>query len=230
MIKLCHAMDNIKYIFFDWGYTLAGSFKNTDAEIKIILDKYHLSWQDIFTYWKNYQLLLSLGKINQAQVFHDLSLLLKISKEDLQEIDRLLLEAHIIDNDTVATIKTLKKQGYYLGIISNNSQKNVDYILERDHLAQYFDKVIVSETIQERKPNLKVYLTAFADISPADFSKILFVSDELIEDLVAVKILGVKTAWLKSKVNNEWKQEEKEILIKPDITITSLTELLSAKI
>ena len=55
-------------------------------------------------------------------------------------------------------------------------------------------------------------------------------SDEFVEDLVAVKILGVKTAWLKSKVNNEWKKEEKEILIKPDITIASIKELLNAEI
>ncbi len=219
-------MNKIKYIFFDWGYTLAGSFKNTDSEIQSILGKYNLNWKDIFKYWKNYQLLLSLGKINEGQVYNDLSLLLKISKEDLQAIDRLLLEAHIIDDDTVETIKTLKKQGYYLGIISNNSQKNVDYILERDNLVQYFDKVVVSETVKERKPNLKVYLTAFADIAPEDFSKILFVSDEFVEDLVAVKILGVKTAWLKSKINNEWKQEEKEISIKSDITIASIKELL----
>lgn len=223
-------MNKIKYIFFDWGYTLAGSFKNTDSEIQCILDKYNLSWKDIFQCWKNYQLLLSLGKINEEQVYHDLSHLLKISKEDLQAIDRLLLEAHIIDDDTVVTIKTLKKQGYYLGIISNNSQKNVEYILERDNLAQYFDKVVVSETIKERKPNLKVYLSAFEDIAPKDFSKILFVSDEFVEDLVAVKILGVKTAWLKSKINNEWKQEEKEILIKPDINISVIKELLNAEI
>ena len=219
-------MNKIKYIFFDWGYTLAGSFKNTDYEIKIILDKYNLIWEDIFQYWKNYQLLLSLGKINEEQIYHDLSILLKISKEDLQKIDRLLRESHIVDDDTVETIKTLKKQGYYLGIISNNSQKNVDYILERDNLAQYFDKVIVSETIKERKPNLKVYLTAFENITPEDFSKILFVSDKFVEDLVSVKILGVKTAWLKSKVNNEWKKEEKEIFIKPDMIISSITELL----
>ncbi|MDR0975834.1 MAG: HAD family hydrolase [Christensenellaceae bacterium] len=223
-------MDKIKYIFFDWGYTLAGSFKNTDSEIKEILDKYNLSWKNVFKYWKNYQLLLSLGKINEEQVYNDLSRLLEISKEDLEKIDKILLESHIIDDDTIETIKTLKEKGYYLGIISNNSQNNVDYILERDDLAKYFDKVIVSETIKERKPNLKVYLTAFEDIPEEDYSKILFVSDEFIEDLVAVKILGVKTAWLRSKVDNEWKKEEKEILLKPDIIISAVKELLDAKI
>ena len=101
-------MNKIKYIFFDWGYTLAGLFKNTDCEIKSILDKYNLNWKDVFKYWKNYQLLLSLGKINEEQIYHDLSILLKISKEDLQKIDRLILESHIIDDDTVETIKTLK--------------------------------------------------------------------------------------------------------------------------
>ena len=54
---------------------------------------------------------------------------------------------------------------------------------------------------------------------------IVFVSDELMEDLLAVKFLGVKTIWYEQKTNNRWKQKE-EILIKPDYKIKTFKEIL----
>lgn len=38
----------------------------------------------------------------------------------------------ILDKETKDTIIKLYEQGYYLGIISNNSIRNVEYILERE--------------------------------------------------------------------------------------------------
>ena len=114
-----------KYIFFDWGYTLISKFENVDDKINKILEKYNLQWDDIFRKWKSYQILNSLGKITEKEIYEDLSLILNISKEDLEEIDMLLLESHILDEETRNTIIKLHKKGYYLGIISNNSIRNV---------------------------------------------------------------------------------------------------------
>lgn len=115
--------------------------------------------------------------------------------------------------------------GYYLGIISNNSIRNIEYILEREKLKKYFKKIIISEKIKERKPNLKIYMKAFEDIEKDEYNNIVFISDELIEDLLPVKILGVKTVWYEQKVNNKWKKKE-QILIEPDYKIESIKELL----
>lgn len=214
-----------KYIFFDWGYTLISKFENVDDKINKILEKYNLKWDDIFRKWKNYQILNSLGKITEKEIYEELSLILNISKEDLEEIDMLLLESHILDEETRNTIINLYEKGYYLGIISNNSIRNVEYILERENIKKYFKKIIISEKVRERKPNLKVYMKAFEDISKKEYNQIAFVSDELLEDLLGVKILGVKTVWFEQNIDNQWKKKE-EVLMEPDYKIKSMKELL----
>lgn len=138
----------------------------------------------------------------------------------------LLLKSHILDEQTRDIIVKLYEKGYYLGIISNNSTKNVEYILEREGIKKYFKKVVISESVGERKPNLKVYMKAFEEIPQNEFNKIVFVSDELIEDLLAVKFLGVKTIWYEREINNKWKQKE-QVLIEPDYKIKSFKELIN---
>lgn len=214
-----------KYIFFDWGYTLISKFENVDDKINKILEKYNLQWDDIFRKWKSYQILNSLGKITEKEIYEDLSLILNISKEDLEEIDMLLLESHILDEETRNTIIKLYEKGYYLGIISNNSIRNVEYILEREDIKKYFKKIIISEAVKERKPNLKVYMKAFEDIPKQEYNKIAFVSDELLEDLLGVKILDVKTVWYEQKIDNKWKKKE-TVLIEPDYRIKTISEIL----
>mgnify|MGYP004499532711 FL=1 len=215
-----------KYIFFDWGYTLISKFRNVDDEIDMILAKYNLRWDDIFKKWKNYQILNSLGRISEKEIYKDLSLILNISEDDLEKIDMLLLESHILDNETRETIIKLHERGYYLGIISNNSVRNVEYILEREDIKKYFQKIVISEAVKERKPNLKIYMRAFEEIPKEEYNKIAFVSDELLEDLLGVKILGVKTIWFEQNINNKWKEKE-EILQEPDYKISSMKDLLS---
>ena len=215
-----------KYIFFDWGYTLISKFENVDDKINNILKKYNLKWDDIFKKWKNYQILNSLGRVTEKEIYKDLSSILNISEEDLEKIDMLLLESHILDDETKETIIKLYEKGYYLGIISNNSIRNVEYILKREDIRKYFKKVVISEEVKERKPNLKVYMKSFEEIPKEEYSKIAFVSDELLEDLLGVKILGVKTIWYEQNINNKWKKKE-EVLIEPDYKIKSMKELLN---
>lgn len=214
-----------KYIFFDWGYTLINKFENVDDKINNILEKYNLKWDDIFRKWKNYQILNSLGKVTEKEIYKDLSLILNITEEDLEEIDMLLLESHILENETREAIVKLYEKGYYLGIISNNSIRNVEYILKREDIRKYFKKIVISEEVKERKPNLKIYMKAFEEIPKEEYNRIAFVSDELLEDLLGVKILGVKTVWYKQNINNKWKKKE-EVLIEPDYKIRSMKELL----
>ena len=215
----------LKYIFFDWGYTLISKFEDVDGKINDILEKYNLRWDDIFKKWKNYQILNSLGRITEREIYKDLSLLYNISEEDVEKIDMLLLESHILDDETRDTIVKLYEKGYYLGIISNNSIRNVEYILDREGLRKYFQKIVISEEVKERKPNLKVYMKAFDEIPKEEYNKIAFVSDELLEDLLGVKMLGVKTIWYEKNVDSKWKKKE-EVLIEPDYRIKSIKEIM----
>ena len=69
-------------------------------------------------------------------------------------------------------------------------------------------------------------MRAFEEIPKEEYNKIAFVSDELLEDLLGVKILGVKTIWFEQNINNKWKEKE-EILQEPDYKISSMKDLLS---
>lgn len=69
-------------------------------------------------------------------------------------------------------------------------------------------------------------MKAFEDISQNEYSDIAFVSDELLEDLLGVKILGVKTIWYEQNINNKWKKKE-EVSMEPDYKINSMKELLN---
>ena len=103
--------------------------------------------------------------------------------------------------------------------------KEIETELKREGIENYFNKIVISEEVGERKPNLKIYLKAFEDIPKEEYEKIIFVSDEILEDLLGVKILGVKTVWYEQTIINKWKKKE-EILIEPDYKIKSIKELL----
>ena len=53
----------------------------------------------------------------------------------------------------------------------------------------------------------------------------MVIIDELLEDLLGVKILGVKTIWYEQNITNKWKKKE-DILIEPDYKIKSMKELI----
>ena len=58
-------------------------------------------------------------------------------------------------------------------------------------------------------------MKAFEEIPKEEYNKIAFVSDELLEDLLGVKVLGVKNIWYEQNIDNKWKKKEhsKRILI-----------------
>ena len=69
----------------------------------------------------------------------------------------LLLESHILDEETKNTIIKLYEKGYYLGIISNNSIRNVEFILEREGIKKYFKKTHNSELFNICYPIMMSY-------------------------------------------------------------------------
>ena len=68
-------------------------------------------------------------------------------------------------------------------------------------------------------------MKAFEDIPKEEYNQIVFVSDELLEDLLGAKILDVKTVWFEQNMENKWKKKE-EVLMESDYKINSMKELL----
>lgn len=217
----------IKYVFFDWGYTLIQSFEDVDSQIEEVLKPHGKTWKEIFKVWRNYHYLHSLGRVeNNTQKYQQISLLTGVPVSALEKIGELLLESHILDTETKQTIFNLKNKGYHLGIISNNIDEDVKHILLRENIFDAFDTVVCSSTVGERKPSAKIFLEAFKNIPKNEYSNILFVSDELAEDIIGAKALGTKTCWLNSKTVNLWRKQEPEIF-ETDHKIDKIADLNS---
>ena len=214
----------IEYIFFDWGYTLIDSFENVDKKIEDILKPFNKSWKEIFRFWRNYHYLHSLGRISKSEKYEQLSLITNIPISAIEKISCLLLESHILNPEILETIKYLHEKDYKLGIISNNIDEDVRFILERENITNLFETIVCSSSVGERKPSAKIFLEAFKNIPKKDFNKILFVSDELSEDIIGALALGTKTAWICKNTTNSWKKSEPEIFA-TDFKINSVSEL-----
>lgn len=217
--------NTIKYIFFDWGYTLIDKFTDADPDIDEILAKYGKKWEDIFKIWRNYHYLHSLGRIKtKEEKYQQISVLTGVAVSDLEAIGNLLLESHILDESTSDTLRYLYGKGYKLGIISNNIDEDVKYILKREGIENLFDTIICSSAVKTRKPSAKIFLEAYKNIPENEYKNILFVSDELSEDIIGSMALGTKNAWICNSTVNCWRASEPEIF-KTDYKIENVSEL-----
>ena len=102
--------------------------------------------------------------------------------------------------------------------------EDVKYILDRENISHLFDTVVCSSNIQARKPSAKIFLEAYKNIPENEYDKILFVSDELSEDIIGSLALGTKTAWICKNTVNNWRKSEPEIF-KTDFKIESVSKL-----
>jgi putative hydrolase of the HAD superfamily len=219
----------IKAVFFDWGRTLISGFKEIDAKIEEILKPYGLKWNEVFKVWRNFYLLRSLGRLKTDQeMFEQLRKILDLpSEKPLETIRDLVIDSHIIEAETIDVIKEIKNY-YKVGIIANNVYDWMIRVLDNYRIQDLFDVIVVSSEIGVRKPDARIFVAAFKALSIKP-KEAVFVSDELAEDLVGAKGLGMITVWLKNPhIKSEWIRYEKpeEKIFEPDATISDLKELL----
>ena len=219
----------IKAVFFDWGRTLVTGFREIDARIEEVLRPYGMKWNEVFSIWRNFYLLRSLGRLKTDQeMFDQLRKVLNLSDNSpLETIRSLQISSHIITPETIEIIRKVKQQ-YKVGIISNNIYDWVIQVLEAYQIRELFDAITVSSGVGARKPDARIFQVALKSVS-AKAEEAVFVSDELAEDLVGAKGLGMISVWLKDPhIKSEWKQREvtEEEIFKPNATISSLEELI----
>jgi HAD superfamily hydrolase (TIGR01549 family) len=124
-------------------------------------------------------------------------------------------EARMIDGAT-QVIPELAKHTR-LGVVSNYpSHRIVSKTLERFGLRQYFSTVVVSGKLGWLKPHPGVYQHALEQIG-ARAQETVFVGDDLDNDIVGPKALGLRTAWF---------TERSEASLHADTKISDLRELL----
>ena len=126
--------------------------------------------------------------------------------------------------DTIPTLKILKKQGYKIGVISNaGDAKNAHRLIDRNNLSRYMDFILISAEIGVRKPAPLIYKMALDHLgaSPQDA---VMVGDTLRADILGAQQVGMAAIWITRQADTPQNNEDR-LTILPDASIYALKEL-----
>jgi len=128
--------------------------------------------------------------------------------------------------DTVAALRQLKTR-YRLAILSNVDDDL--FATTRPKLEVDFDEVITAQQAKAYKPSLKLFELALSRIH-APAHRVLHVGQSIYHDVIPAQALGLATVWVNRPSANPGVGAVKAAEAKPDMTVTSLTELSAAAV
>ena len=121
-----------------------------------------------------------------------------------------------------ATLAELKKRGYCIGIIANQTS-GVSDRLKNWGLLKYMDVIAASAELGVSKPDKEIFERALemADCKPAEA---VMIGDRLDNDIVPANATGMATVWIKKGLAVY--QNPNQFPCVPDFTVETLSELL----
>jgi HAD superfamily hydrolase (TIGR01509 family) len=124
-----------------------------------------------------------------------------------------------LDKDAVYVLQKLH-QKYKLGLVSNFGIPECGRkLLKMFGLKRYFDFIVISAEVNQRKPSPKIFKNALQRLG-VDASRAVFVGDMVDLDVIGPQSVGMKTVLIKRRSSGE------DTAAKPDRVIKNLTELL----
>ena len=111
----------------------------------------------------------------------------------------------------------LKAKGYKLYATTNGFSFTQYNRIEKSGLAQFFDKVFISEDAGYQKPEKEYFDYCIENMEEKDRSKILIVGDSQSSDILGGKNAGIDTCW--------FNRDNLTAKYKPKYEITALSDL-----
>lgn len=207
-------MKNIKFIFFDIGYTLINEdvvwkqrcIEQAEMEEAKILG---LSPKQIYE------------EIIRASVAYQPQFRTVVKKFDFSKSAPYRHELEKLYNNADFVLQSLS-QKYKLGIIANQTDGLVNR-LSLWEILKYFSLIISSWDYQIMKPDIKLFQIAVGQ-SGYNASETVMVGDRLDNDIFPAKTIGMKTIWIKQGFGGMQNPKTHEYF--PDTEIANLSELL----
>jgi HAD superfamily hydrolase (TIGR01549 family) len=129
-----------------------------------------------------------------------------------------------IEADTLPTLEYLHRAGYRLGMISNASDnEDVQTLVDKAGVRDYFDFILVSAAVGVRKPNPKIFRMALDHWGTSPTHAVM-IGDMLGADILGAKNAGLFSIWIKRRADGPANRAHLDT-IKPDAQITALNEL-----
>lgn len=207
-------MENIKYLFFDIGYTLVNEdqvWKQRCMEQagKEEAKRIGLTAEDIF------------NEIVSASKNYLPQYTTVVNKFGFSDVAPYRHEFEQIYGACENVLKKLSSK-YKLGIIANQSE-GLQKRLEEFGILKYFSLIVSSWDYQIMKPDKKLFALA-VDRANCVASETVMIGDRLDNDIFPAKEVGMKTVWIRQGFGGMQKPMNDRYI--PDVEISNLEELL----
>lgn len=203
-------MKNIKWLFFDVGYTLVNEdyVHKYRIEETIKLNKgycYDEIYNAMIEASKDYKqpyptAVKKLNILNSASYDHSL-------ERPYEDAEFILSELHRV---------------YKIGIIANQSRGSEER-LKSYGLLKYIDLVFSSEEEGVSKPDLRLFKLALSKVKIVS-NEAIMIGDRLDNDIYPAKKVGMKTIWVKQGLGAVQKPKSEEY--KADYEVDKLSDIL----
>lgn len=203
-------MLNVEWIFFDVGSTLVDETAAYDHRIREMIQDTDISYEDFDSKRIEFAALGFDGDSEAIKYFG-----LKKTpwhSEDERPFD-----------DTFETLEHLKRAGYKLGIIANQTMGMAER-LNSWGLLKFFDVIAASAELGVSKPNRLIFKKAL-ELAGCLPQNSVMVGDRLDNDIIPAKSLEMKTIWVRKRSSRAQKLEFGAGIA--DLIIDDLAELKS---
>ena len=129
-----------------------------------------------------------------------------------------------LKTDCISVLKTLKKKGVYISIVSNIDQDMLEPLIARDQLNKYLHHWTSSEKVKSCKPDKTIFQHALK-LANLRAKEILFVGDSPEHDIVGASRLGMRTTLI-TDGGMPPPLQSGVIKVTPDFTIKELSDIL----
>jgi putative hydrolase of the HAD superfamily len=94
------------------------------------------------------------------------------------------------------TLTSLHAQGIRLGIVTNDVVRRQQPKIERLRIRPYLSTVVISEAVQVKKPDPRIFARALAEVG-CTASQAWFVGDHPVNDVLGAAAAGCRPIWLR---------------------------------
>ncbi|HEX2980545.1 MAG TPA: HAD family hydrolase [Anaerolineaceae bacterium] len=129
-----------------------------------------------------------------------------------------------IEDDTHATLRALRQQGYRLGLISNAADDaDIQTLVDNHGLRPYFEIILSSAAVGWRKPHPRIFALALEHFGVKPQQAVM-VGDTLGADILGANNLGMGSVWITRRADVAANHAHEDT-IQPDAVIHTLSEL-----
>ena len=177
-----------KTILFDFGGVLGSEAHDWGGALLPVTDATGLSTGEMEGLWSEFWPALSVGAVEMA-AFWETVYRVAPSEPEPGTLELLFERASTVDPDVIAVAEDLKRHGFRLAILANESQAGMDVKIKKHRLADLFERVYCSASVGVAKPDEAIFRFVLHDLAvPPD--EVIAIDDRS-ENIAAAMAVGM---------------------------------------